>query len=477
MKILLVKPKARLKTIQGLHRFTRLEPLELGYLAAAAGPRHAVRILDLRFERNPERALALALGSMQPDVVGISAYSHEGSTAKALATIVRRVSPRAFVVIGGHHATVAPEDLNVPQIDAIVRGEGCAPFAAILAALENKDEVQGIPGVLRTGDGFDPDAALVWPTFPDPATLPRPRRDLYDWRRYFTVWLAENPRAWEPLFPPTAMVRSSFGCTQKCTFCIVPYLCGGRHMPRPVDEVADEIATLPQGHVYFGDDENFLDESFAFELAAALERRGVRKRYLAWVRTTTAVRSPELMKRWAGIGLESVYIGFEHTSDAELKGSKKGATVAVNEQALDFLKGIGVAVHGSWLVRPEFTEDDFERLATYVAGLPSSEHSFNVITPSPGTPDYRAIEPHIWVPNPHDLHDAMHPLTPTTMPLRQFAARYATLVVDGIKRSPLRTGNRPVRPWDLARALWSERIYYRSYREIYRDYPRDLWGS
>ncbi|MGV8039943.1 MAG: B12-binding domain-containing radical SAM protein [Thermoanaerobaculaceae bacterium] len=475
MRVLLVKPKARLKTIQGLHRFTMLEPLELAYLAAVAGPRHTVHILDLRLERRPERAMAAALAAMQPDLVGISAYSHEGSTAKVLAGIVKRVTPRAFVVVGGHHATVAPEDLDVPAIDAIVRGEGCGPFAAILAAIEKREPVEGIPGVLRTGDGFDPAAARVWPTFPDPATLPLPRRDLYDWRRYFTVWLSENPPAWYPLFPPTAMVRSSFGCTQKCSFCIVPYLCAGRHMPRPVEAVADEIAGLPQDHVYFGDDENYLDEAFAFELADALERRGVRKRYLAWVRTTTAVRSPELMKRWAGIGLESVYIGFEHTTDAELKGSRKGATVAVNELALDLLKGMGVAVHGSWLVRPEFTEADFDHLAGYVAGLPPSEHSFNVITPSQGTPDYQAIQPRIWVSNPHDLHDAMHPLTPTTMPLRQFAARYARLVVDGIKRSPLRTGNRPVRPHDLVRALWSERVYYRAYRDLYRDYPRALW--
>lgn len=475
MRILLVKPKARLKTIQALHRFTFLEPLELAYLAAAAGPRHTVRILDLRLSRQPERAVAEALTELQPDVVGISAYSHEGSIAKAIAGIVRSVAPRAFVIVGGHHATVAPEDLNVKDVDAIVRGEGCKPFAAILTALERREPADGIPGVLRTGDSFDPDAARGWPTFPDPATLPQPRRDLYDWRRYFTVWLSEHPQAWAPLFPATAMVRSSFGCTQKCTFCIVPYLCGGRHMPRPVEAVADEIAGLPQRHVYFGDDENFLDETFANSLAEALERRGVRKRYYAWVRTTTVVRSQELLKRWAKLGLDAVFIGFEHADDAELKGSRKGATVAVNERALDLLKGMGIAVHGSWLVRPEFSEADFDHLASYVAGLPPAEHSFNVITPSQGTPDYEAIRPRIWVDNPHDLHDAMHPLTPTTLPLRRFAARYAELVVNGIKHSPLRTGTRPVRPHDIVRALWSERAYYRAYRNIHRDYPRALW--
>lgn len=476
MKILLVKPKARLATIHGLQRFTFLEPLELGYLAAAAGERHQVQVLDLRLHFSARRSLARAVRDYAPDLVGFSAYSHEGSAAKELASLVRQLAPKTFIVVGGHHATVAPTDLNVPQIDAIVRGEGCFPFAAMLEALERRSDIAGIPGVLSTGKDFDPDAAKIWPQFPDPSTLPRPRRDLYDWRRYFTVWLAENLPAWHRLFPPTAMVRSSFGCSQKCSFCIVPYLCGGKHMPRPVDDVADEIASLPQSYVYFSDDENFLNEQFAFSLADALERRGVRKRYYAWARATTVVRSPELMKRWASIGLDAIYMGFEYATDEELKRARKGATVELNERSFDILRGLGIALHASFLIRPEYDENDFDNIANYVATLPPFEQNFNVITPSQGTPDYAEIEPRIWVPNPHDLHDAMHPLTPTTLPLRRFAARYAELIVNGIKRSPLRTGNRPVLPQDIVRALWNEHFYYRSYRQLYKDYPRELWG-
>jgi hopanoid C-3 methylase len=475
VRVLLVKPKARLGTILGLQRFVMLEPLELGYLAAAAGPRHDVRILDLRLHRWPERALARAVRDHRPDLVGFSSYSHEASTVKRLAGIVRSLAPAAFVVVGGHHATVASSDLDVPQVDAIVRGEGCGPFAAILSALERKSEVAGIPGVLRTGALFDREAERTWPVYPDPSSLPRPRRDLYDWRRYYSVWLAERLPAWAPLFPPTALVRASFGCTQKCSFCIVPYLCGGQHLPRPAEEVADEIAALPQRHVYFADDENFLNERFAFELADALERRGVAKRYFAWVRATTVLRSPELLGRWAGLGLDAAFVGYEFPSDEELRSSHKGASVATNERSLDVLRALGVAVHAAWLLRPETTEDGFDRLGRYVAALPPAEHSFNVVTPSPGTPAYAAIEPDIWVPNPHDLHDAMHPLTATTVPLARFAARYAELVARGIKSSPLRSTERPARPTELVRALWGERVYTRAYRTLYRDYPRELW--
>jgi hypothetical protein len=58
VRILLVKPSPRLGTIRGLQAFQRLEPLELGYLAAAAGPEHDIRVLDLRLRGFPRRASA-----------------------------------------------------------------------------------------------------------------------------------------------------------------------------------------------------------------------------------------------------------------------------------------------------------------------------------------------------------------------------------------------------------------------------------
>ena len=67
LKILLVKPHARLPTILGLQRFMLLEPLEFGYLAAAA-PSHEYRVLDLRLHRAPARDFDRALRRFQPDL-------------------------------------------------------------------------------------------------------------------------------------------------------------------------------------------------------------------------------------------------------------------------------------------------------------------------------------------------------------------------------------------------------------------------
>jgi len=476
MKILLVKPKARLRTVLGLEALQRLEPIELGYLAAAVPNHHSVKVVDLRLIQRAEKSFRSALKSFGPDIVGFTGYTHEASTVKTLSKIVRRCLPRAFVIAGGHHATVAPADFNTESIDAIVRGEGCSTFREFVRTIEEGDVGTPIPGLLWTGDYYDADQEKIWPQFPDPATLPEPRRDLWDPQVYRSIWVSEDMKPWERIFPAVSLVRASWGCRMKCTFCVVPHLCGGEHRPRPPDWVAEEIEKLPTDHVYFCDDENFIDEDFAWNLAEAIERRGIKKRYFAWTRSTTVNRSPDLLRKWRELGLDGAFLGFEFTNDSELKKAHKGGTVAGNERALDVLRNAGIAVHAGFMVTPDYTENRFSELRSYVSALPPAQCSFTVITPSPGTPDYDEMRPEMWVRDPFDLHDCMHPLTPTHLPLKRFADLFATQAAEGAAKTPLRQHNHPLVPTDLFKVLRAQRLYENGYRKMYQDYPRELWS-
>ena len=203
----------------------------------------------------------------------------------------------------------------------------------------------------------------------------------------------------------------------------------------------------------------------------------MRKRYFAWTRSTTVNRSPELLRRWRAIGLDAAFLGFEFPTNAELKAVAKGGTIAANERALDRLRALGIAVHAAFMVQPDYDQEAFARLRGYVRGLPPSQSSFTVCTPSPGTPDYARLQSAFWVPNPHDLHDCMHPLTPTRIPLKEFSRLFAEQVRDGTARTPLRLARHPLPPRDMLRIWRAERDYYRGFRRLYRDYPRSLWGG
>ncbi|MEA3640606.1 MAG: cobalamin-dependent protein [Lamprobacter sp.] len=475
MRILLIKPKARLRSVLGLQAFQLMEPLELGYLAAAVGPEYETSILDLRLTAWPRLALLHRLRGFRPDLVGITGYSHEASIVKQIAQITRRYLPSARIVVGGHHATVDPRDYRIEAIDAIVRGEGCEPFKQVVDSIAAGRSLEGIPQVLAPNGTWSDDEETNWPLFPDPATLPLPRRDLWDTRHYRSIWTAEKLPRWHPLFPRVAMVRTSWGCRMKCSFCIVPHLCGGLHQPRPVASVVEEIASLDAEHVYFSDDENFIDEDFAWKLADALAARGVKKRFFAWTRATTVNRSPELLRRWREIGLDAAFLGFEFPTNAELKRSAKGGSVAANERALDHLRSMGIAVHAAFMVQPEYGTAEFNRLGDYVRGLPPLQCSFTVCTPSPGTPDYEAIRPRIWVDNPHDIHDCMHPLTPTELPLKEFVHNFAEQSHTALEKVPMRVNRHLASPTQMARTAWASRQYHEGLKAIYKDYPRHLW--
>jgi len=176
------------------------------------------------------------------------------------------------------------------------------------------------------------------------------------------------------------------------------------------------------------------------------------------------------------LGLDGAFLGFEFTNDTELKRAHKGGTVAGNERALDVLRNAGVAVHAGFMVTPHYTERQFSELRNYVQGLPPAQCSFTVITPSPGTPDYEEIRSEMWVDDPFDLHDCMHPLTPTHLPLKMFADLFATQAAEGAAKTPLRQHNHPLVPTDLFRVLWAQHQYESGYRKMYQDYPRELWS-
>ena len=69
----------------------------------------------------------------------------------------------------------------------------------------------------------------------------------------------------------------------------------------------------------------------------------------------------------------------------------------------------------------------------------------------------------------------MHPLTPTALPLREFGGLFARQIAEAGRRHPLRVQRHLTRPWELARIVVADRQYQQAFRNLYRDYPRELW--
>lgn len=474
MKILLVKPKPRLRVIAALQPIIMLEPLELGYVAASVASLHEIRVLDLRLSKKADRDFSRTLAEFAPDVVGLSGYTHEAAIVKEMAAQVRRERPQARIVVGGHHATVLPGDYNDPAFfDAIVRGEGSAPFASIVDSIENGRTLGELAGVsvMIPGDAFDAASASIMPMFPDPSTLPEPRRDLWDPAPYRCVWPTfEHPRG-QTIFPNVALARTSFGCLMECSFCVVPQLSGRRHLVRPVEQVVRELQSIKQEHVYFCDDETFLDPVHARRLAEAIEQAGLRKKYFAWARSTTVVRHPELFRLWRRIGLDAVFLGFEAISDDMLDRLAKHSSVESNERAHAMLTEMGICVQAGFMVNASFAERDFVAIEKYVRAMPQAQLTFTVYTPSPGSAAWHE-ERKRYVCDEFALHDCMHPLTPTALPPKKFYKHFARLSSIGSSRNPLRSPKTRMPVRDIFRIIFATLNYSWSLKRAWRDLER-----
>jgi hopanoid C-3 methylase len=403
MKILLVQPAKPEKALGG-EDFSIFEPLALEYLASGVAGDHDVRILDMRLDSD----LDAVLGKYQPEVVGITAYTVHVNTVKKLFEHIKALNPGIVTVVGGHHATILPEDFHTPFIDVIVAGEGVFAFKEVILRLEKNLPVSGVPGAVSMNHGAviirQQDQSL------DLDALPFPRRDLTGTHRasYFSEWMR-----------PLASIRTSKGCHFRCQFCALWKLTGGRYFTRKPELIVEELGAIEEKYVFFADDESLLDTERMTALADLIQRSGIDKRFFLYGRSDTIARHPQLLEMWKKAGLERVFVGLECIRDADLKLIRKGSTVENNLSAVRILKELEIDIWPMFLVRPEFHRRDFSDLRQYCLGLDLPFIGFSVLTPLPGTDLYDEVKDQLITSN-YDYFDFFHTLLPTTLSVPDF---------------------------------------------------------
>jgi radical SAM superfamily enzyme YgiQ (UPF0313 family) len=387
------------------------EPLGLEMLAAAV-PGHDVRILDLRCGDN----LAAAVEEFTPDVVGVTALTPEVYAAIEVAKEVKRLCPDAFTVVGGHHASLLPEDFHVPQVDAIAAGEGEPVLAELIAALEKGGDLAGIDNLIyRDGDGQFVSNRLAPSTF-DLDTLALPRRDLTQPHRQEYFFLFDKP---------DTSVATGRGCPYRCNFCSVWAFYHRRTRMMSPERVIREVKTVETDHITFVDDNFLLNHKREDQIADRIRAEGITRRYSMECRTDSIARHPELLAKWVDIGLYAVLLGLEG-SDATLSSVNKQITMKTNDEAIRILQDHGVIIWGAFIVDPAWDADDFKRLRDYVRSRGITHTQFTVLTPLPGTELYRQRASEL-LTDDYRCFDALHAVTATRLPREEFYRNYAEL--------------------------------------------------
>jgi radical SAM superfamily enzyme YgiQ (UPF0313 family) len=388
------------------------EPLALELLAGMV-PEHEVRILDLRV--HPD--LSEAMADFDPELVAVTALTTEVYAARETLGKVKQLSPGVLTVVGGHHATLVPEDFQLPYVDAICLGEGEFVFPHLLEALRTGRRLDGVPNLIwrQSDDRFVRNPRYV--PAGDVDGIPAPRRDLVAGSRDAYFWLWDRP---------DTAIATGRGCPYRCTFCSVWEFYQGRTRQMSAARVLEEVRSVDTPHITFLDDNFLLDARRGREIADRVRAEGLHVRWGMECRADAIVRHPELIERWAGIGLENVLLGLEGTSDEALADINKQSTAGANEEAVRILRANGVMIWGAFIVDPGWTAAQFQALRRYIDEKWITHLQVTVLTPLPGTRLYRRRRAEL-LTDDYTCFDTLHAVLPTRLPPEEFYRHLASL--------------------------------------------------
>ena len=400
MRTLLVHPSGLMYS----EIFLRLEPLGLERVAGAArAAGHQVRLLDLQVFSRDE--MARELRDFAPDAVGFSLnYLANVPEVIDLARAVKAARPDCFVFAGGHSVSfIARHVLDQAEgvIDAIVRGEGEAIIARLLAAAPD-GQLHKLPGVVTAEGGGPPPIML------DSLDDCPPARDLTRRRRKY--FIAE--------LDPCASVEFTRGCPWDCSFCSAWTFYGRSYRKASAEAAAAEVAAIAEPNVFLVDDVAFIRPEHGHAIAAELERRRVHKNYYLETRSDVLLRNPEVFERWRRLGLSYMFLGMEALDEEGLEAYRKRASVDDNMRALEVARELGLIVAVNLIVDPAWDTAQFALVRRFAESVPEIVH-LSVKTPYPGTEIWHT-EAQKLTSLDYRLFDIQHAVLPTTLPLPEF---------------------------------------------------------
>jgi len=353
-----------------------ITPRWLYVLASATGARWGnPRIVDETLEH-------VDLETIDPgDVVGIGIHTGNARRGYEIGREVRK--RRAWVVFGGIHATLFPDEAAFHgAAHSVVRCDGDVIWPEVV-----HDCLAGLPRAIYEGGriGGDQFASARW--------------DLLPQGRY--MW---------------ASVQTVRGCPKHCSFCSVWRSDGQEPRQRGVDRVVREIVDLRRlGFRFIAlADDNFYPVTFS-DLAQAKRRAdGSRLRELEVLRaerfalmtrlaelpddlvfytqiTMEAAEDPAFLDAMRRANIRGALVGVESVTADGLKDVYKGFNLAGEELVtrLRVFRRHGIHVLGSFIFGlPSDTKDSFDATVALAERAELTFAQFVLLTPFPGTVDF-----------------------------------------------------------------------------------------
>jgi anaerobic magnesium-protoporphyrin IX monomethyl ester cyclase len=243
--------------------------------------------------------------------------------------------------------------------------------------------------VMRLAQGIVPSGITVSEQIDDLDSLPFPRWDLITERkqgfRFFT----------RPARGGSYPLLASRGCPEFCTYCPHRILAGYR--ARSIANIVDEIERLcdqvKRPYIIFRDPLFSEQRDRVIELCDEIQRRGLNITFEAETRLDRL--DVELLDKLYTAGFRAMSFGVESLDPATLKKSGRRPIPQTHQrEIMEHCRKLGIMTAAFYVLG--FLQDDWNSIAAtidYATDMGSTFAQFKMLTPYPGTPMFKQIEP------------------------------------------------------------------------------------
>ena len=251
--------------------------------------------------------------------------------------------------------------------------------------------------VMRLAQGEIPRGITLSEQINDLDALPFPRWDLVTEDRGKPLGIRWSSRPVGGGFP----LLASRGCPEFCTYCPHRILAGYR--ARSIANIADELERLcdqvRRPYVIFRDPLFSEQRDRCLALCDAIHARGLVLTFEAETRLDRL--DVELIDRLYDAGFRAMSFGVESLDPATLKKSgRRPIPRSHQRQIIEHCRRKGIVTAAFYVLG--FLQDDWGSIAAtidYAIDLGSTFAQFKILTPYPGTPMFKQLEPRLTEPD------------------------------------------------------------------------------
>lgn len=356
-------------------------PISLGTLAGNLLSRgKQAKILDDQIATINEQILDESVkGLSRPYIFGLSCFTAGIGRGYEISKLIKGLYPDSYVVMGGIHPTVMPDEvLGHNEINIVVRREADETIIALYEALKQGQDYKKMAGISFRDENnnivHNPDA----PVLADLDSLPS--YPYYLFEKYIDKY-------------NLGFILSSRGCPYNCIFCSQLRISGRNYRATSPERVMEELDVLinkyKQIDISFFDDNFVVNRERTKKVCDLIYENGFHKKAIFSCQTRGDAIDEEILHYLKKANFQAVSFGLETGSDRLMKLINKNETVADNVRAIKLVKKFGLKAGGSFIFGLSTETRKDRKLGMKLANDLDLDHArFNNATPYPGTELY-----------------------------------------------------------------------------------------